>query len=227
MNKVRTFAHDRRQFQVDRITFYSDAVMAIASTMLILEFKIPPLGKDSTWMQIRTEYSGKLFIPVMGLLVSFFSISRLWIKHHELFEHVVNYHRALLVLNQCFLFLIMLLPLSTSFMLEDNNPKFLRFFTYFVNLGLCNLSYYFLLRMVMHRKSSLSTLTPDDHQAVKSKRFAMFLAVSFLGGGFISLISVKYFYLPFIPLGVYRIYRDISYLMRRLKSMKKAQLSNI
>jgi uncharacterized membrane protein len=37
--------HSRTQFQIDRIAFFSDAVIAIALTLMILEIKIPELKR--------------------------------------------------------------------------------------------------------------------------------------------------------------------------------------
>ncbi len=48
--------HDKKHFQVERIAFFSDAIIAIASALLILEFKIPSLGRDHAGFSICTSH---------------------------------------------------------------------------------------------------------------------------------------------------------------------------
>ena len=209
-------SHNRKPFQVERIAFYSDAIIAIASTLLILEFKIPPLGKDLSWAQIKMEYSGKLLVPILGLIISFYSISRLWMKHHALFEHIIDYNKRLLVLNQFFLFFIMILPVSTSFVLEYNNPWFLRFGFYFSNLGLCNLSYYMLHKTSIHAKNNLSSLPPEDIDIIKSNDRSLLTGLAFLSAGILALFTVKYFYYHFILSALYGTSRRFHFYRKRL-----------
>jgi uncharacterized membrane protein len=214
-------AHDRKQFQVDRIAFYSDAIMAIASTLLILEFKIPPLGRDHNWAEIRELYAGKLYIPILGLIISFYSISRLWFKHHALFEKLINYNKRLLILNQVFLFLIMILPVSTSFMLTDDNPYFIRLCFYLGNLGLCSVAYYFLLVTALRPANKLSEITATEYRAIKRKDHSLFHGLSFLAAAILATYTTEYFYLAFIPSAIFRFYRHFSLLKNYLRTRKK------
>jgi uncharacterized membrane protein len=213
--------HDRGQFQVDRIAFFSDAIIAIASTLLILEFKIPPLGRNHSWSEIRIQYSGRLIIPILGLILSFYSISRLWIKHHTLFEKLTRYNKRLLITNQVFLFLIMILPVTTSFMLEDDNPFFLRLFVYLTNLGLCNIVYYILLVNALRPGEGLSEITSAQYKLIKSRESSLFHGLSFLTAGILSIYTIRYFYFAFIPSGLFRFYGYFvtlkNYLVSRLK----------
>ena len=48
--------HNRTQFQIDRIAFFSDAVIAIALTLMILEIKIPEMDRDMTIRMILNKY---------------------------------------------------------------------------------------------------------------------------------------------------------------------------
>ncbi len=222
MNKSSSIAsHDRKQFQVDRIAFFSDAIIAIASTLLILEFKIPALGRDHTWAVIRQQYASKLTIPILGLILSFYSISRLWMKHHALFEKLTTCNKRLLIINQVFLFLIMVLPVTTSFMLEGDNPLFLRLVVYLSNLGLCNIAYYVLLVTTLHPGSGLTQVTSNEFHQIKRNDRSLFHGLTFITAAVLSCITINYFYIAFIPSGLYRFFRYFVSLKNILFSRKK------
>jgi uncharacterized membrane protein len=211
MSSIPPVTHHRKQFQVDRICYFSDAIIAIAITLLILEFKIPPLGKDKTWLEIRTAYGSRLFVPVVGMLLSFFSISNLWLRHHELFEHVIDYNKKLIKYNLRFLLWIVVLPLTTSFMLEEDNPWFLRYFFYFIDLGFCNLYFYLIYQIVYNKKNQLSSLVVDPASKQIEQKFFL-VEIAFFGTALFSLYSKKHFYYPLylltlLPLS--RFYRRI------------------
>ncbi|HEV3222065.1 MAG TPA: TMEM175 family protein [Puia sp.] len=213
-------AHDRKQFQIDRIAFYSDAIIAIASTLLILEFKIPPLGRDHSWSDIQKIYGGKLLIPILGLIISFYTISLLWMKHHTLFEKVTGYNRRLLIINQAFLFMIMIIPVSTSFMLDDN-PLSMRIVFYFSNLGLCNLMYFLLLVTALRPANGLSGISVTEYHAIRKKDRSLYRGLSFLLAAILAIFTIKYFYLAFIPSILLRSARHLVLLKNFFFSRKK------
>jgi uncharacterized membrane protein len=219
MSETQPVSHHRKQFQVDRICYFSDAIIAIAITLLVLEFKLPPLGKDKTWLQIKSEYGPKLTVPVVGMLLSFYLISNYWIRHHELFEHVVNYNKKLVKYNLLFLGCIMVLPLVTSFMLEKDNPWFLKNFFYFADMGFCSLFYYLLHRTVYSRKNRLSSQDIDADGKMTRNR-SVFFEIAFFGSAIWSVFSKEHFLLPLwilILLPISRIYHQIKISIKKRK----------
>jgi uncharacterized membrane protein len=213
--------HDKKHFQVERIAFFSDAIIAIASTLLILEFKIPPLGRDHSWAEIRHLYAGRLTIPIIGLILSFYSISRLWFKHHALFEKLTAYNTRLLIINQFFLFMIMLIPVTTSFMLEDDNPLFIRLFIYLSNLGLCNIAYFFLMLTAFRPLNQLSGIPATEYHEIRKKDRSLLHGISFVAAATLSLYSIKYFWVVFIPSGTYRFYRHFVWIKNQFTAKRK------
>ena len=201
----REATHTRTQFQVDRIAFFSDAVIAIAITLLVLEIKIPPLGKDATWRQIGQQYGHTLFIQFIALCVCFASIGNLWVRHHELYEHINNYSKQLVRINLYFLLTIILLPLSISFSFEDNNPVPLRVFVLCTNLALCNFMFYLMLLVVFHKKNQFSTLKAKNENSIQ-KTYSLVHACILFSAGLLALYGVSWFYLLFFLFPLLRIF---------------------
>jgi len=88
----------------ERLVFFSDAVFAIAITLLVLDLKPGP-GRFS----LAAEGS-----QILAFGVSFYVIGRYWLVHHALFEGVHGYDRRLLTTNLLFLAAIAFLPFPTG-----------------------------------------------------------------------------------------------------------------
>lgn len=109
----------KKEFQLERMIFFSDAVFAIAITLLILEIKVP----DKEFLKDHGGISDKTILHALGLLIpkftgfllSFMLIALYWSIHHRMFGFVTSYDRRLLVLNLVFLFFIVVMPFSTDF----------------------------------------------------------------------------------------------------------------
>ena len=105
---------DKKEFQVERIVFFSDALFAIAITVLIINVKVPQLSSLSITEQAFWEQSSSLIPQLLGFLISFFIIGLYWSIHHRMFGYVVDYNGKLIWLNLFFLFSIVLMPFSTA-----------------------------------------------------------------------------------------------------------------
>lgn len=104
----------RTERGLDRLVFFTDAVSAIAITLLIL-----PLVDSAAVAASAPHASAARFIAgnlnqLFGFVLSFVVIARLWAAHHSLFEHVGAYNRVLLVLSLFWALTIVFLPLPTE-----------------------------------------------------------------------------------------------------------------
>src|SRR6187431_133428 len=93
----------RKEFQLERLILFSDAVFAIAITLLVIEIRIP----DVEYLKehgIFEEYGGvsdaaigsslKHLIPkFVGFFISFLFIGLYWTIHHRMFGFVTSYDR--------------------------------------------------------------------------------------------------------------------------------------
>jgi uncharacterized membrane protein len=96
------------------MVFFSDAVVAIALTLLALELPVPEGHTDA---EVWHSFAGLTSEYVMFLL-SFVSIAALWTSHHWLFRYVEGFTRRLLWLNFSWLLGIVVVPFATKLIIE-------------------------------------------------------------------------------------------------------------
>jgi uncharacterized membrane protein len=104
---------------LERLVFFSDAVMAIAITLLALDLRLPPAEglTNETFLQLL----GDLAPQYIAFVISFIVIGSYWLAHHRAFRYIVRYDSGLLGLNMLFLFLVIQLPFLTSLLGQHGN----------------------------------------------------------------------------------------------------------
>lgn len=105
----------KKEFQLERMILFSDAVFAIAITLLVIEIKVPEIEREHLTEQELLHRLANMIPKFFGFIVSFMLIGLYWTVHHRLFGFVINYTNKLLWLNLLFLFAIALMPFSTAF----------------------------------------------------------------------------------------------------------------
>ena len=108
----------KEKFQLERIALFSDAVFAIAITLLIIEIKVPELHSGEVSDDALLHGLAQIIPKFIGFLVSFFVIGLYWLSHHRLFKYVTASSQKLLWNNLFFLLPIVVMPFSTSFFSE-------------------------------------------------------------------------------------------------------------
>ena len=108
-----TAAERRQERDLDRLVFFSDAVMAIAITLLVIDLRLPALPPITTEAELRAALAD-LAPRVFSFVLSFAVIGLWWSTHHRFFGSVVRLDPTLLVLNLAFLGAIAFLPFPTS-----------------------------------------------------------------------------------------------------------------
>lgn len=150
--------HPKHDFQVERLAFFSDAIFAIAITLLIIEFKIPHVTKESSFDSVW-EQLVELKYNLLALLLSFFLIVTYWMRHHFLFKHIHNYNKQIVIANMAMMLPIIFFPFTTAFFAEsvDNiHVVILAFRIFLLNHILAGLTIYILywLATVKHKDYS-------------------------------------------------------------------------
>src|SRR6266498_3111523 len=108
----------KKEFQLERMILFSDAVFAIAITLLVIEIKVPTIDRHIATDALLLKALDELIPKFVGFFISFFIIGLYWTIHHRMFGYVVNYTRRLLWLNLVFLLAVVMMPFSTAFYSE-------------------------------------------------------------------------------------------------------------
>lgn len=101
--------------QLERLVFFSDAVFAIAITLLIIELHPPHLHLGDTLADQATALLS-LSPSVWGFVVSFWVIGAFWAGHHRLFSLAGEWDERLIAANLTMLLTIVAMPFFTAFM---------------------------------------------------------------------------------------------------------------
>ncbi len=142
----------RKEFQLERLILFTDAVFAIAITLLIIEIKVPEFHGEEASEAAILSYVAHLIPKFAGFFVSFMLIGMYWTRHHFLFGFVIDYTPKLIWLNMLFLLSIVLMPFSTGIFGEYSIPSTIHLKTpliiYVANVCFSGVMLFFLWRYV-------------------------------------------------------------------------------
>ncbi|GAA4941495.1 putative membrane protein [Actinomycetospora succinea] len=141
----------------ERLLAFSDGVVAIALTLLVLPLAelVPEAGEATrSGLSVITEN----LAPIGSFVLSFVVIARFWAAHHRVFNAATRVSPRLVWVNTVWLFTIVVLPFPTEMVgAFEDDPFTLRFyvFTLFVSSALLS------VMTIMVRRS----LESEDHRA--------------------------------------------------------------
>ena len=148
----------KSEMQFERIVFFSDAVFAIAITLLVIEIKVPHLelgAPDSGFLSSVI----KLIPKFVGFFLSFFLVGAYWVGHHRIFGFIDRWNYGLIWRNIFFLMAIAFVPFSTAFF-SEYSTRFVPLAVYAISFSLAGALEIFMWRYAI--KSDL--LRPDADQ---------------------------------------------------------------
>lgn len=108
-----------RSFELERLIFFSDAVFAIAITLLALELRVPELDIRSSEALLRAIGAQAPKFFAFGM--SFWIISLFWLAHHRYFRYILRFDDGLARRNLVLLFFVVLVPFTTLVLGEYGN----------------------------------------------------------------------------------------------------------
>jgi uncharacterized membrane protein len=170
----------------DRLAAFSDGVIAIIITIMVLELKVPH-GAD--WAALSTLAPGFL-----GYVLSFVYIAIYWNNHHHLLHTVSRVDGLVLWANSHLLFWLSLVPAATNWM-SDNFLQPLPTAVYGGILLMPAIAYYLLQLAIIHRQGPHSVLASALGNDFKGK-MSVVLYVASIALAFVSAwISIAIFVL--------------------------------
>ncbi len=193
--KTNEHLEENRKFQLERVSLFSDAVIAIAITLLIIELHFP---KPATGTTEEFWHNALHVLPqFMGFLTSFVLIGLYWTIHHKIFEFVKSFDHKLLWLNIFFLLAIVIMPFSTKVAFEHFTMPNYPWVFYCLNhilIGIC------ILRMWNYLDKN-----PEKTVGLENKRFLKYRKWRSIGTILVFVISIivaffQPFYAMYCPL---------------------------
>ncbi len=139
-----------------RIEAFSDGVLAIIITIMVLELKVP---EGFTFASLKPLYP-----KIISYIVSFVYVGLYWNNHHHLFQIVRKVNGKVLWSNLNLLFWLSLMPVTTNWIGESHFERD-PIIAYGVVLIMCSISYNIVEYFVIQIEGEDSVLK----KAVKSK----------------------------------------------------------
>ena len=146
----------------ERLIFFSDAVVAIAITLLALGLPLPSgSGDEAVWDSLRSNSNAYL-----AFLISFAVIGAHWRLHHRLYRYVARLDSRLISINMLWLLMIILTPYVTR-VLEGTDAFGVRFSLYAVIQVITMVTFVLMRRHIRDRDllrpgATANVLAADD-----------------------------------------------------------------
>ncbi|WP_090574686.1 TMEM175 family protein [Paenibacillus sp. OV219] len=172
--------------KANRMEAFSDGVLAIIITIMVLEFKVP---EDHDWGAL-VELGPK----ILSYIFSFVYVGIYWNNHHHLVHMVRTMSGRLMWLNLLLLFWLSLVPFTTAWMGESHfasTPTAL----YGIILMLAALSYWLLQRAIMKQHASDSQFVMALGKDLKGKLSPVLYLIAILTAYVSAWISCFFFVL--------------------------------
>lgn len=140
----------------NRLEAFSDGVLAIIITIMVLELKIP---SGHTFADLKP------LLPVfLSYVLSFVYVGIYWGNHHHLLHVLKKVSSGIIWSNLNLLFWLSLIPFATAWM-GENNFSGESVAVYAVLLNICGASYYILQQVIVR----CCTLTPKMQTAMQKQ----------------------------------------------------------
>ena len=154
-----------------RLEAFSDGVIAIAITLLVLEIHVPETGgPDSLGHQLADQWPS-----YAAYLVSFVTIGIIWVNHHAMVSRITKTNHTVLMLNLLLLMSIAILLFTTDLVAEylrESDGQHLAAAIYSGSLLLMGLAFYAMQRYTLDREGGdlLGVeLSEGDRRAIKQR----------------------------------------------------------
>lgn len=167
-----------------RLEAFSDGVLAIIITIMVLELKVP---EGDSWASLKP------IVPkLLAYIFSFIYVGIYWNNHHHLFQAAKKINGSVLWANLHLLFWLSLMPIATEWI---GNTHFAKnpVAAYGIGLIMCAIAYTIMENLIVQCEGENSKLK----EAIHSK-FKEYISIIF----YITGIATSFFY-PYIAICFY------------------------
>jgi uncharacterized membrane protein len=190
---LRDATYQRRSLEFDRFAFFSDAVYAIALTLLVVGIAVPTLtdggSSEEMWdvlLDLRPEFA--------SFFIGFAVIGRYWLAHHRFVAVLAAVDDRLMLVSLAYLAFVAFLPFPTA-LVGRYEENFVAFTFYAVMLAVIS-AFETILFVIALRRDLLAVAVPRPvvrHGIVASTLpvavFLISIPLAFLVGSTLALLS--------------------------------------
>jgi uncharacterized membrane protein len=167
----------------NRLEAFSDGVIAIIITIMVLELKVP----HNTDIHALTE-----LIPVfLGYVLSFVYVAIYWHNHHHMFHTVKHINGGIMWANTHLLFWLSLIPFTTAYMTENHFAK-IPVLLYGAVLFLSAIAYFITQGTIITSQGKDSLLAKAVKKDIKGKLSPLFYILALIGGVWNPVIAISF-----------------------------------
>jgi uncharacterized membrane protein len=142
-----------------RIEAFSDGVIAIIVTIMVLELRPP---RATSWSALLQTAPG-----LVSYLLSFLVVAVMWVNHHHLIDALHGVTARVLWLNLNLLFWMSLIPFVTAWMGQNYTAR-VPVAVYGLNLSMCSTAFGLLRNELLRQDRHIPTLAAH-HRRIQQK----------------------------------------------------------
>lgn len=112
-----------RGLEFDRAVFFTDAVFAIALTLLVVGIAVPEIVEGAAKPSTMLDELGNMAPKFISFFMGFVLIGRYWMAHHAMFSQLRAIDQSLIGINLIYLAVVAFLPFPVALVGEyEENP---------------------------------------------------------------------------------------------------------
>ncbi|MGE5123653.1 MAG: TMEM175 family protein [Acidobacteriaceae bacterium] len=193
---------EQNRIGLERLMFFSDAVFAIAITVLILDIHLPEGGEAANDGELLSILVG-LWHQYLAYVISFWVIGIYWINHHRKFLLIKKFDGLLLTLNLLLLMFIAFIPFPSAVISENTTRLASIFYSLVMASGGLALTILWL-----HAEKNNNLIDPRLSKQLRWRETAGSLAIAIIflvsiGIAFINQGLIRIVWLLIIPISLF------------------------
>ncbi|MDE1191617.1 MAG: TMEM175 family protein [Arachidicoccus sp.] len=167
----------------ERLVAFSDGVVAIIITIMVLEIKVPASEDADTFASLKP-----LIPTFLAYLLSFIHVGLYWNNHHHIYKLVKHVNGKALWANLFFLFSLSLIPFTTDWLGEHYKSE-APVILYGINLLLCGAAYQ-LMASILKKIKGNESLAGSLGKDIKGNASVILYILGIAGSVFYPYIGI-------------------------------------